>query len=94
MKVKDFLSALVFIRIVLNFRFCIMTEKEKMLNSDFYNPRDPELLDVYHRARKLLNSYNTLDSKQMEQRAQILTELLAYKGTDVWIEAPFFVIME
>jgi len=67
-----------------------MTEKEKMLNSDFYNPRDPELLDVYHRARKLLNSYNTLDSKQMEQRAQILTELLAYKGTDVWIEAPFF----
>lgn len=67
-----------------------MTEKEKMLNGDYYNSRDPELIRIYHRARKLLKVYNNLDSELMAEREQILNELFAFKGDGVWIESPFF----
>lgn len=67
-----------------------MTEKEKMLQGEFYNSRDPELIAMYHRARKLLKKYNNLDSDQSEMREQILTELLGFKGAGVWIEMPFY----
>tara|TARA_R110002111_G_scaffold5581_2_gene26833 strand:+ start:1446 stop:2075 length:630 start_codon:yes stop_codon:yes gene_type:complete len=67
-----------------------MTEKEKMLNGDLYNSRDPELLKMYHNARKLIKQYNNLDSEDLKEREQILTALLAKIGIGVWIEAPFY----
>jgi len=67
-----------------------MTEKEKMLNGDFYDSRDPELLKMYHRARTILGLYNQLDSELMVERERILNDLLEYKGSGVWIETPFF----
>ena len=67
-----------------------MTEKEKMLNGDFYDSRDVELLTMYHRARKLLQMYNQLESTLTAERARLLNELLGYAGPGVWIEAPFF----
>lgn len=67
-----------------------MTEKEKMLNGNFYDSRDPELLKMYHQARKLLQEYNNLDSELSQERERILSELFAFKGGGVWIEAPFF----
>ncbi|MEX0362517.1 MAG: sugar O-acetyltransferase [Allomuricauda sp.] len=67
-----------------------MTEKEKMLAGDYYNSRDLELIQMYHRARKLLKQYNNLDSERIEEREQILDELFGYKGKGVWIESPFF----
>ncbi|MGX1929441.1 sugar O-acetyltransferase [Flagellimonas sp. 2504JD4-2] len=67
-----------------------MTEKQKMLNGDFYDSRDPELLSMYHKARKLLQQYNNLDSELAEEREQILSELFQFKGDGVWIETPFF----
>lgn len=67
-----------------------MTEKQKMLKGEPYDSRDPELLGVYHRARNLLQQYNTLDSENLTERDRILVELFAQKGTGVWIEAPFY----
>ena len=67
-----------------------MTEKEKMLSGEMYDSRDPELLEMYHRARKLLRQYNNMHSEMMEKRDEILNELLKHKGDGVWIEAPFF----
>lgn len=67
-----------------------MTEKEKMLNGDFYNSRDSELIAIYHKARKLLKEYNNLDSELAREREQILNALFEFKGTGVWIETPFF----
>ncbi|MDX1942325.1 MAG: sugar O-acetyltransferase [Saprospiraceae bacterium] len=66
-----------------------MTEKEKMLCGDYYDSRAPELIEIYHKARKLLGEYNNLDSREMLKREQILSELLGKKGSNVWIEAPF-----
>ena len=67
-----------------------MTEKEKMLNGECYNSRDPELIALYHKARKLLKDYNTLSSELMTERQGILKELFGGLGDGVWIEAPFF----
>lgn len=67
-----------------------MTEKEKMLNGEYYNSRDPELIKTYHKARKLLKEYNNLDSELTQEREQILNELFEFKATGVWIETPFF----
>ncbi len=67
-----------------------MTEKDKMLGGELYDSRDPELLMMYHRARKLLREYNSLDSDLIEERDRVLKELLEFKGHGVWIEAPFY----
>jgi maltose O-acetyltransferase len=67
-----------------------MTEKEKMLRGDYYNSRDPELLAMYHRARKLLQLYNKLDSELVDDRERLLSELLGFRGQGVWVETPFF----
>lgn len=67
-----------------------MTEKEKMLNGDYYDSRDSELIKIYHKARRLLKEYNNLDSELIQERERILSELFDFKGTDVWIESPFF----
>ncbi|MCX2718117.1 sugar O-acetyltransferase [Lentiprolixibacter aurantiacus] len=67
-----------------------MTEKDKMLNGENYNSRDPELLGIYHKTRKLLQEYNTLDSELTEERGYILKSLLGQVGKGVWIETPFF----
>ena len=67
-----------------------MTEKQKMLAGDFYNSRDPELLELYHKTRKLLKEYNQLNSDLNTEKEAILRSLLKFKGKKVWIEAPFF----
>ena len=67
-----------------------MTEKEKLLAGQYYDARDPELIAMYHRARKLLKAFNNLDSELLEERERLLNELLGFKGSGVWIEAPFF----
>jgi len=67
-----------------------MTEKEKMLRGEHYDSRDPELIAMYHRARRLLKRYNYLDSELTAERERLLSELLGFKGPGVWIEAPFF----
>lgn len=67
-----------------------MTEKEKMLAGLPYSTRDPELLQMYHRARALFQEYNLLASTENAKRSALLSSLLEEKGEGVWIEAPFY----
>ncbi len=67
-----------------------MTEKEKMLHGEFYNSRDPELLEMYFRAKKLMQAYNQLDVSNLVERDEILSDLLGFKGAGIWVEAPFY----
>lgn len=55
-----------------------------------YHSRDPELIALYHRARKLMQAYHQLDSRQLEERKFLLEQLLGCVGKNTWIEAPFF----
>jgi hypothetical protein len=66
-----------------------MSEKEKMLASLTYNSRDPELLERYYVARKLLANLNNLSPIDSEQRNELFTLLLGRIGDNVWIESPF-----
>ena len=68
----------------------LMTEKQKMLAGHHYDSRDPELLAMYHHARKLLHRYNHLDSEDLRKREEVLEQLLGRKENGVWIETPFF----
>jgi len=68
-----------------------MTEREKMLAGDFYNPSDSELLEVWHRAKDLTGEYNSAKSNDRGRLDSILQELLGSKGENVWITPPFFV---
>lgn len=67
-----------------------MTEKEKMLAGDPYDPRSEELLKVCHKARKLLDSFNATESEDFLEKRKILKELLGNIEEGVWIEKPFF----
>lgn len=61
-----------------------------MLDGDPYRSRDPELLRLYHQAKRLLNDYAQTSSTDADAKGRILTELLGSVGSGVWIEAPFF----
>jgi maltose O-acetyltransferase len=61
-----------------------------MLAGATYNSRDPELLQLAHRARALLRRYSNSDSTDVDGRRALLEQLLGSVGEDVWIEPPFF----
>jgi maltose O-acetyltransferase len=67
-----------------------LSGKQKMLAGEAYNSRDPELLERYHFARKLLLEFNHKDSRNLERKSAILKELFGEVEVGVWIEAPFY----
>ena len=49
-----------------------MTEKEKMLAGQLYDPSDAELTALLIKARKLARRYNQTDEDEPDQRSAIL----------------------
>ncbi len=68
-----------------------MTEREKMLAGQLYDCGDPELLEQWHKAKDLVRDYNRTDSKNLNEKDRILTELLGGRGENLWITPPFYV---
>lgn len=66
------------------------TNLQKMLDGEAYDSRDPELLELYHRARALILAYNTCDSRDLDRRNELISQLLGKVAKGVWIETPFF----
>jgi maltose O-acetyltransferase len=66
-----------------------LTERERMLAGALYRADDPELVRARNRARRLLVDYAGTLGEEAERRGQLLRELLAGVGADVWIEPPF-----
>ena len=65
------------------------SERERMLAGEPYDPLDPELLALAHRARALLADYAALPSTDGAARHALLATLLGHVGEGVWIEPPF-----
>ena len=62
------------------------TEKDKMLSGEPYKSRDPELLALYHRAKRLLTSLTASSTDDdVADRQEILRRLLGSLGTGVSI---------
>lgn len=66
------------------------TEKEKMLAGEVYECSDPNLINRWHEARRILKEYNATDSTDKERLMSLLDQLLGSHGKNVWIAAPFF----
>ena len=67
-----------------------MTEREKMLSGELYDPTDKELEQLRVNARKLARKYNSTDEDDQEEQAQILRELLTATEELPYLQAPVY----
>ena len=67
-----------------------MTERDKMLAGELYDPFDPELVAARERARDLCQDLNATREAQAGERRRILENLFARGGDSVWMQPPFF----
>ena len=65
------------------------TELQKMLNGELYEAWDEELTAMRDNARQLLSRYNTLISAPLEERNDVLRQLLG-ACSSIDIQPPFF----
>jgi maltose O-acetyltransferase len=67
-----------------------MTEREKMLAGELYDPLDSELVEARARARDLCQHLNATRESEQAKRRQILRELFGTGGDTAWVQPPFF----
>lgn len=68
----------------------MITEKQKMLAGDMYNPSDPELVKERLRARILFQKFNDLSDENLEERQKILAQIFENAGENLFVEPPFY----
>ncbi len=66
------------------------TEKQKMLSGGLYNAQDEQLTKDRIRTRLLLKKLNDSAENQIEDRTQILKELIPHAGKNLQIQPPFY----
>jgi maltose O-acetyltransferase len=67
-----------------------MSEKEKMLRGELYDPLDGRLSAERRRARLLVEAFNETRDDEAEARARLLGELFGAAGEGLWVEPPFY----
>ena len=67
-----------------------MTEREKMLAGELYDPLDPELTEARTRARDLCRRLNESRDADAEERRSLLRDLFQSGGDTVWMQPPFY----
>jgi maltose O-acetyltransferase len=67
-----------------------MTQREKMLAGELYDPFDPELVAARERARDLCLDLNGTREAEGDRRRAILLKLFGKGGDSVWVQPPFF----
>lgn len=66
-----------------------MSEKEKMLQGQLYDPSDPELVKLRLHIRKQVYEYNNSDPKDLMDRTLMLHRMLGSCGSQIVIEPNF-----
>ena len=66
------------------------TEREKMLAGELYRAADPELEKARARARRLIRLLNGTTEDELEERRQLLDDLIGQVGQNLYIEPPFY----
>jgi maltose O-acetyltransferase len=67
-----------------------MTEREKMLAGELYDPLDAELVAARERARDRCQDLNATREAHTVERRRILTQLFGRGGDTVWMQPPFY----
>lgn len=65
-----------------------MSEKEKMLKGEPYDPTDKELFKLRAAAHRLSQDYNATYDFEAEKREKILGELLPNRGKNCFLQGP------
>ena len=66
-----------------------MSEFEKMLNGEIYNPMDKELIQKREKCKTLCYEYNATPPFEKEKREEIIKKILGKTGKNFIIEQPF-----
>lgn len=67
-----------------------MTEKEKMLGGQMYDPMDPILCEERIAARLKFQHINSIAETDKAKRDILFYELMGSAGKGLWIEPPFY----
>jgi maltose O-acetyltransferase len=67
-----------------------MTEREKMLAGELYDPLDADLVAARERARDLCQALNATRESQAQERRRLLSDLFGKGGNSVWMQPPFY----
>ncbi len=67
-----------------------MTERQRMLAGELYDPLDAELTSARERARDFCQALNATREAEQEVRRRILSELFAKGGETVIMQPPFY----
>ncbi len=67
-----------------------MTEREKMLSGELYDPLDAELTAQRVQARLLIKSLNESREDQGVERHEILSKLMPNARPGLWLQPPFY----
>lgn len=67
-----------------------MTEKQKMLAGEMYNPLDDELSNEREKAKLLFQEINSLNESQKVDRSKLVYKLFGKAGKNLWVEPPFY----
>lgn len=67
-----------------------MTEKEKMIAGQMYDPNCEELMTARTLAHDLCTEYNALSESDSERRQEVLRRLLPGLGKDSYLQGPFY----
>ena len=67
-----------------------MSEKEKMLRGEMYDPLDPLLIKERHEARLLFHRINAMNENEKEERDALFYQLFGAVGRDLYVEPPFY----
>jgi maltose O-acetyltransferase len=68
----------------------MLSEHDKMLAGELYDPMDAELVAARVRARDLCQALNATRESEEEARRRILIQLFGSGGDQVWMQPPFF----
>jgi len=66
------------------------SEKEKMLSGELYDPLDAVLAEERIRTRLLIKKLNDGREDEVEERSQILKELIPNAKEGLWLQPPFY----
>jgi maltose O-acetyltransferase len=66
------------------------TELEKMLAGELYAANDEQLMEMRHKARRLLTKYNHTSYENLEEKISILRKLFGKVEDNTDIQAPFY----
>ena len=68
----------------------MVTERDKMLAGELYDPFDPELAAARVKARDLCQALNATREADEQERRRILVDLFGAGGDQVWMQPPFY----